>query len=252
MFTCYDFWFRAPMNTLIQRGITDFLFPNELASGPPVFIMAHAVAGWSARHSVNVVASSSFGTGASGAFQKGEIVGLVRSLCFLPAILILISLLTSAFQINPMPFNFTNAHAVGVANLTGASAKQRSVPVLSAAEANPPVVRSPSTGVAQQTCVYGPPINGLNFTIGCTVFHPLPNKQFRLTASHKSIDGNRLDCHARVTTASTSQRSWVLAAIYVALPDSVETPSGLRNAMCLLIECNDPREQNCFAFEAKA
>ena len=240
MFTCYDFWFLEPMRYEIQMmGVRDFLFPNEMASGAPVLFGPPMSSGWSRHHDVNLVVSASFGTGTTGLFSRGDTVALVQ----------------------PFPNDMMNGRGMTVGRLTS-HASTRSAPVTPprAADAEavalvqshldskqPHDLPSADGEPSPSTCIYGPPVNGLNFSFPCVKFTPSPGKTFRMSvAAHDAFVGGV--CNATITTESSSAKNWVLGAIVITQPPNLSTPSGTSNVMCYLFHCDTP-DSGCMGMD---
>lgn len=214
MFTCYDFWFLDPaLQEMTTMGVTDFLFPSEMASGPPFFSIAEAAVGWSHVHDVNVAGSTSFGTGFAGAVHRGTLIAALP----------------------PMPANFTDAHAVRVNTLDRVWKRKphrhNAKPQLAAAEN---VVELTAT----ESCVYGPPVNSLNFTFPCVSFVPQAGTRYVLSATHGGVYGAQ--CNATLLATSDSQRRYVLGAVSLDPAPTQGTPSADATLMCGIYACEDP------------
>lgn len=214
LFTCYDFWFLEPMRTAMKLGVTDFLFPNEMASGPPYFVGPSGQAGWSLAHGVNLVASTSFGTGGAGAYHKGTAMG-----------------------INPVnPGAMMNTHSVIVSRLPVIQSRRRVQPGRSFDSVLPNAAHRVMDEAT--TCMYGPPFNGLNFTFPCVEFAPSPGAAFQLHVTNFGVAN--VTCDATIATATASSHRWFLGAILVAPAATIDTPTSAINAMCFVFHCPDP------------
>ncbi len=70
LFTCYDLWFQNPQRFEIDRlNVTDFLYPNGMASMGPLMTIDGIHAGWSLSHQVNLISATMFPTGGAGGSQ---------------------------------------------------------------------------------------------------------------------------------------------------------------------------------------
>eukprot|EP00672_Neobodo_designis_P008597 CAMPEP_0174856752 /NCGR_PEP_ID=MMETSP1114-20130205/36197_1 /TAXON_ID=312471 /ORGANISM="Neobodo designis, Strain CCAP 1951/1" /LENGTH=525 /DNA_ID=CAMNT_0016091557 /DNA_START=35 /DNA_END=1612 /DNA_ORIENTATION=- len=212
MFTCYDFWFAEPQNEEMRAGVRDFLFPSEMASGPPFFTVTAAAAGWSHLHGINVVGSASFGTGFVGAVTNGTVLDVFP----------------------PMPANFTNAHAMVVNDVP---TLRKSTFTRAAAVVDDTVGDVAPASVPADRCTYGPAQNSfLNFTYPCNAFKPVAGTVYSFSL-HNEVDGYSMSCNGTFTVASTSNDTWMFGAILVVPEPSVSTPTSAATSMCLLSRC---------------
>jgi predicted amidohydrolase len=218
MFTCYDMWFHDPMDEEIRLlNVTDFVYPNGMASMAPLMTIDQVHAGWSLTHNVNLVSAAMFPTGGAGAFHRGNALGM------------------NAYQ----PYVNT-AYSVMVTEVpviegtgTGAHRNQRM---------NPPAALSPQRtagsirGTSGASCFGG--------MAACEFFQPAPNTTFYLSSSFQGSFAS-VACTATITTASTSSHTWMLAAGQVDMvPESTGTADANEVAFCLIVHCDDPHA-NC-------
>jgi predicted amidohydrolase len=221
MFTCYDMWFHDPMDEEIRLlNVTDFVYPNGMASMAPLMTIDQVHAGWSLTHNVNLVSATMFPTGGAGAFHRGNALGMNA---YQPYV-------NTAYSVM-----VTDVPMIETPSGNGVHRKQ--------IQQNPPTATSSTQRTADN--VYGtsgaPCLGGM---AACEFFQPAPNTTFYLSSSFQGSFAS-VACTATITTASTSSHTWMLAAGQVDMvPESTGTADANEVAFCIILHCDDPHA-NC-------
>ena len=231
LFICYDLWFVNPTTEeMATLGARDFLYPNGMASLPPVMAIDQAHAGWSLRHGVNLVSSGLFTTGGAGAFERGNVKGLNPYYPLAPgASNVVVSTLAShgATDADDVPVRPTrHALAAAVAGTTK----------------TPPPRRVLSNAVP---CFGG--------VASCAEWTDItPGESVELRANFTGPYGTA-SCDALVIASAvtpppangSAHRWWLVASQIDMVPASPGTPDASQHAFCVVTHCDAPDAQFC-------
>eukprot|EP00331_Platyophrya_macrostoma_P012460 CAMPEP_0176428526 /NCGR_PEP_ID=MMETSP0127-20121128/13200_1 /TAXON_ID=938130 /ORGANISM="Platyophrya macrostoma, Strain WH" /LENGTH=546 /DNA_ID=CAMNT_0017810221 /DNA_START=59 /DNA_END=1699 /DNA_ORIENTATION=+ len=211
MGVCYDLWFHEPWEAEMRRAnVTDFVYPNGMASLAPLETIDQLHAGFSLVHDVNFISSALFSTGGAGAFHRGQ-----------------------PLQINPiMPFLATPSNVIVT-----------EVPIIDS-HRHPSTMPSRLVGSRRRDDdEHAVTISGqrcFNGSASCAVFDTSRAPvTVTLEASYEGPFGN-VSCTAVVVTNSTSNQTWMLAAAQLDMvPSSPRTPDANEAAFCIVMQCAD-------------